>query len=181
MIFYEIHQFKKHVTFFSPPKIRCFESFPLFVVISPAPAGRSSPPGVVAQGWGPFPRSQGVEATRPWCPGAVAPTVVGYRWFGWFGSKVFSEVRDTGNLKEVSFFFLVNVLNKEDSLRGLELHKNLSMLLLWHMVNNCEPCSILFSEVSYSYLSEVWLSLTDLNWGVVYVSLSWFSLTYCLQ
>ena len=34
------------------------------------------------------------------------PPLVGYRWFGWFGVKgVCSEVMDTGNLKEVSFFF----------------------------------------------------------------------------
>ena len=76
--------------------------------------GEVPPPGVVAQGWGPFPRSQGVEATRPWCPGAETPPLVGYRFRVVFGSKVFSEVRDTGDLKEVVFFLFANILNKED-------------------------------------------------------------------
>ena len=31
-----------------------------------------------------------------------------------FGSKVFSEVRDTGDLKEAVFFLFANILNKED-------------------------------------------------------------------
>lgn len=71
----------------------------------------------------------------------------------------------------ICWCFFAHILNKEDSLRGFGIAQRSEHVIT---VTYGEQLRNMFHPVKqayYSYLSEVWLSLTDLNWGAVYVSL----------
>ena len=132
----------------------------------------------------PKPRSWSNASVMYWCrnPHPELGRFFFREWFGWLPLVWVKGVYilKLGTLA-ICWCFFAHILNKEDSLRGFGIAQRSEHVIT---VTYGEQLQNMFHPVKqayYSYLSEVWLSLTDLNWGAVYVSLWWFSLTYCLH